>query len=310
MAAIGQTSPDVEAVPVERVKPRRPFSIRQWVSAAVILLVVAWVVNLFATNPNMRWDVVRNYLFDPQVTEGVKGTIELTVLGQAVAVALGIVIALLQQTKNTVNVVFASFYIWFFRAVPLLVQLLFWFNIGILLPRLGFTVPFTNYDFSANTNDVISGFTAAILGLGLHEAAYMAEIVRAGILSVPQGQMDAALSIGMERGAAMRRIILPQTLRVIIPPTGNQFIGLLKASSLVSAIGGGDLLTRVEYLYGQNFLVIPMLIVATIWYVAMVAVASTIQHFVESGLRSSTAAGPAFSTRVIRNLLSIHPRRT
>jgi|SRR5690348_12561507 polar amino acid transport system permease protein len=309
MAAIGQTSSDVEAAPVERVKPRRPFSIRQWISAVVILLFAAWVVNLFATNANMRWDVVRNYLFDPQVTEGVKGTIELTVLGQAVAVALGIVIALLQQTRNTVNVLFAGFYIWFFRAVPLLVQLLFWFNIGILLPTIGFTLPFTNYGFSANTNDLISGFTAAILGLGLHEAAYMAEIVRAGILSVPQGQMDAALSIGMERGSAMRRIILPQTLRVIIPPTGNQFIGLLKASSLVSAIGGGDLLTRIEYLYGQNFLVIPMLIVATIWYVAMVAVASIIQHFIESGLRSSTAAGPTFSTRVIRNLFSIHPKR-
>lgn len=309
MAVIEQTSQDVDAVPVVRVKAKRPFSLQQWVSAAVILLIAAWVINLFATNPNMRWDVVKSYLFDPQVIEGVKGTIELTVLGQAVAVALGVVIALLQQTKNAVNVMFAGFYIWFFRAVPLLVQLLFWFNIGILLPRVGFTVPFANLDLSANTNDLISGFTAAILGLGLHEAAYMAEIVRAGILSVPQGQMDAALSIGMERGSAMRRIILPQTLRVIIPPTGNQFIGLLKASSLVSAIGGGDLLTRVEYLYGQNFLVIPMLIVATIWYVAMVAVASAIQHLVESSLQSSQASGPSLSTRLFKNLVSIHPVR-
>src|SRR4029077_14091910 len=179
MSVIEQTSPDVEAMPVVRVKARRPFSIQQWVSAIVILLIVAWVVNLFATNPNMRWDVVRSYLFNPQVTEGVKGTIELTVLGQAVAVVLGVLIALLQQTRNAVNVLFASFYIWFFRAVPLLVQLLFWFNIGILLPRVGFTLPIANLDLSANTNDLISGFTAAILGLGLHEAAYMAEIVRA-----------------------------------------------------------------------------------------------------------------------------------
>jgi len=138
----------------------------------------------------------------------------------------------------------------------------------------------------------------------------MAEIVRSGILSVPQGQMDAALSIGMERSAAMRRIILPQTLRVIIPPTGNQFVGLLKASSLVSAIGGGDLLTRIEYLYGQNFLVIPMLMVATIWYVAMVAVASVLQHLLESNLRSSTASGPSLSARVMKNLFSVRPQRT
>ncbi len=279
-------------------------------SAVVVLLITAWVVNLFATNPSMRWDVVRQYMFDPQVKAGVVGTIELTVIGQAVAIAVGFVIALLKQSQNPVSTVFANFYVWFFRAVPLLVQLLFWFNIGILLPTMGLSIPFTDIGFSARTNDVISGFTAAILGLGLHEAAYMAEIVRAGILSVPRGQMDAALSIGMERGDAMRRIVLPQSLRVIIPPTGNQFIGLLKASSLVSAIGGGDLLTRVEYIYGENFLIIPLLIVATIWYVAMVAVASVIQYFIEGSLQSSQASGPSFSSRLLGNLLTVRRTRT
>src|SRR5438132_1143316 len=206
---IGSTMTKPDAPEIKRVKPRRERSWRQWASAVLVILVAAWVINLFATNPNMRWDVVRQFLFDPQVLAGVVGTIELTVLGQAVAIALGFVIALLQQSRNPVNVLFADFYVWLFRAVPLLVQLLFWFNIGILLPTVGVGIPFTDIGFSVKTNDLISGFTAAILGLGLHEAAYMAEIVRAGILSVPPGQMDAALSIGMERNAAMRRIILP-----------------------------------------------------------------------------------------------------
>jgi len=285
-----------------RVKARRQRSVRTWISALLVLLFTAWAVHLFATNVNMRWDVVRQYLFDPQVKVGVVGTIELTVIGQAVAIVLGFVLALLQQSRNPVSNLFAAFYVWFFRAVPLLVQLLFWFNIGILLPTLGFAIPFTDISYSVNTNDVISGFTAAILGLGLHEAAYFTEIVRAGILSVPRGQMDAALSIGMERGSAMRRIVLPQTLRVIIPPTGNQFIGLLKASSLVSAIGGGDLLTRVEYIYGENYLVIPLLTVATIWYVAMVAVASAFQYVLEVRLQTSQASDRPFISRLLGNL--------
>lgn len=289
---------------VVRHKPRRARSLWRWVSGAAVLAFLLLLVNLFATNKNMRWDAVAKFMFDPQVTTGVIGTIELTVLGQGLAIALGFVIALFQQSQNPVSSAFAAAYVWFFRAVPLLVQLLFWFNIGLLIPFVGFSIPGTDFAFSVSTNDLISGFTAAILGLGLHEAAYMAEIIRAGILSVPQGQLDAALSIGLERGQAMRRIVLPQTIRVVIPPTGNQFIGLLKASSLVSAIGGGDLLTHVQYLYGENFLVIPMLMVATIWYLVLVTVASTFQHFLEESQRTSLAVGPSFTARLWTNLQS------
>ena len=300
---------DQVASPTVQVKPRKQRSFRRWASAIVVLIVFGLVVHLFATNQNMRWDVVWQFLFNPAVVSGAIVTVELTVLGQIVAIVLGFVIALLRQSRNPVSVAFAQFYIWFFRAVPLIVQLLFWYNIAIVLPAVGFTIPFTDIGFQISTNDLISGFTAAILGLGLHEAAYMAEIIRAGTLSVPQGQMDAALSIGLERNQAMRRIVLPQTLRVIIPPTGNQFIGLLKASALVSVIGGGDLLTRVEFLYGQNFLVIPLLVVATIWYVALVSVFSIFQYFLEAGQTASLANAPSLTHRIWTGLMPIVRRR-
>jgi len=297
------------AADVARLRPRRERQPRQWVTAAAVLVVVGLVVRAFVTNGDMRWDVVGRFLFSPQILAGVVGTIELTALSQALATGLGVIIALLQQSRNPVSSSLAAFYVWFFRAVPLLVQLLFWFNVGLLVPTVGVSIPGTDAGFQVSTNVIISGFTAAILGLGLHEAAYMAEIIRAGVLSVPQGQIDAALSIGLERGQAMRRIVLPQAIRVIIPPTGNQFIGLLKASALVSAIGGGDLLTQAQFLYGENFLVIPILTVATIWYLVLVTIASAIQHLVETSRVETSAAAPSFAARLLQNLPPIGRRR-
>src|SRR5262245_4179417 len=177
-----------------RHKARRAWSFRQWATGAAVLAFSAYLAYVFATNHNMRWDAVWKFMFNPQVTLGVIGTIELTVLGQALAIALGFVIALLQQSRSPVSSAFAGVYVWLFRAVPLLVQLLVWFNIGLVLPYIDVSIPGTDFGIFVSTNELISGFTAAILGLGLHEAAYMAEIIRAGIISVPQGQMDAALS--------------------------------------------------------------------------------------------------------------------
>jgi polar amino acid transport system permease protein len=274
-------SSSIPVVPL-RARARTGAKVRVWLSGIVLLAVVALIVHLFATSPNIRWDVVGRFLFDPAVLSGVRTTLELTVLSQLLAIAVGVIIALLGRSENPVAVVFARFYVWFFRAVPLLVWLLFWYNIAILVPELRVNAPLAGVGFHVSTNTLISGFTAAILGLGLHEGAFMAEIIRAGLTSVPKGQLDAALSIGLDRRRAMQRIVLPQALRVIIPPTGNQFIGLLKASALVSAIGGGDLLTRVELIYGQNFLIIPLLAVATIWYLALVSVFSVFQHFLEA----------------------------
>ena len=268
------------SVPARRAKPGR--ALRRAVAAAAVLTVVAAAANLFVTSPALQWPVVGRYLFSPVILAGVATTVVLTVVSQLLAIAAGVVLALLASSPNPVSAWPARGYVLLFRSVPLLVQLVFWYNVAIMVPSLRLQAPVVG--FNVPTNDVISGFTAAILGLGLHEAAYMAEIIRAGVLSVPRSQLEAAMDLGLSRGQAERQVVLPQALRVIIPPTGNQFIGLLKASALVSVIGGGDLLTRTEYLYGQNFQVIPLLTVATAWYLALVSVFSGCQHLLEARL--------------------------
>jgi polar amino acid transport system permease protein len=175
----------------------------------------------------------------------------------------------------------------------MLVQVLIWFNLAVLFPTI----------FGTDTNTLISGFAAGLFALSLAESGYMAEIIRGGILSVPPGQTDAGLSIGLTRAQALRRIVLPQTIRVIIPPTGNQFIGLLKASSLVSVIGGSDLLTKVQLIYGQNFKILPLLVVATIWYLVLVTVASIGQHYLEKHFNATQQnRSPARRRRRLRTL--------
>lgn len=293
---------DGDAAPIVRVKARRRVPWGQWLAAAVLLAIMAFIVQLFATSRTLRWDAVGKFLFDPQIILGVQTTLQLTVISQIVAIVLGFGLALLQQSSNPVAVTFANAYVWYFRAVPLVVQLLFFYNIALLVPQVGLSIPFTDISWQAKTNDLISPFTAAILGLGLHEAAYMTEIIRGGMLAVPRGQRDAGLSIGLEPSQVMRRIVLPQTLRVIIPPTGNQFIGLLKASALVSVIGGGDLLTRAEFIYGRNFLIIPLLIVASAWYLALVTVFSALQYLLEVRLDPDRRPGAgAVARRIGRN---------
>nr|WP_245198213.1 amino acid ABC transporter permease [Jiella mangrovi] len=229
----------------------------------------------------MQWDVVAQYLFDAHVLNGVLVTLGLTVLCQILATILGVVVAVMRLSDSRVMIPIAVGYLWFFRGTPLLVQLIFWYNIAALFPHLVLGVPFTEYYQVISTNTLISGFTAAVLGFSLHEAAYMAEIVRAGILSVNKGQKEAALSTGMTEAQAMWRIVLPQAMRVIIPPTGNQAINLLKATSLVAFISGGDLLSNVTDIYSVNFAIIPLLVVASIWYLVLVTVATIGQTYLE-----------------------------
>lgn len=235
-----------------------------------------------ATNDNMRWDVVLAYLFDRQVLLGLLNTIILTVLCMALGIGLGIVVAVMAMSSNPVISVSAKIYVWLFRGIPLLVQLIFWFNLSLLWPRLGLIITPLGIDISLSTNAVISSFIAAALGLALHEAAYMSEIVRAGILGVDPGQVEAARSLGISEGKVISRIILPQAMRIIVPPTGNQFISLLKATSLVAFIGGGELMTEVQSIYALNFLVIPLLIVASLWYMAVTTLASIFQKYLEN----------------------------
>ncbi|GAY10877.1 amino acid ABC transporter permease protein [Pseudonocardia sp. N23] len=259
-------------------------------------LLVAVLVGI-AGNDKLRWHVVGEYLFNPAILAGVLVTLELAVLSQLIAIVLGGVAAYWMQSGNPVLKALSGGYIWFFRGTPILVQLLFWYNLALLLPTIRIGIPFTGLGAEWTTNTLITGFTAALLGLSFNEGAYMAEVVRAGILSVPRGQTEAALSIGMRRNEALRRIVVPQTIRVIIPPTGNQFITLIKGSSLVAVIGGGDLLTRAQFIYGQTYEVIPLLIVACIWYLLIVSVASIGQYFLERRFDYESRSGRVTAAR-------------
>src|SRR5439155_15199184 len=224
--------------------------------------------------------------------EGAVVTLELTALAMAMGVVLGVVLAVMRLSPNPLVSGPSWLYIWFFRATPVLVQLLFWYNIAAIYPRISLGIPFVGVEFvHGSANTVITTFVAALLGLGLNEGAYMAEIVRAGIISVGEGQTDAAQSLGMSRLQIMRRIVLPQAMRVIIPPTGNETISMLKTSSLVSVIAYRELLYSVQLIYAVNFLQIPLLIVASLWYLIVTTVLSIGQYFLEQYFGRGTARG-------------------
>jgi polar amino acid transport system permease protein len=215
------------------------------------------------------------------VTHGVVVTLELTVLSMLLGVILGVVLAVMRQSPNPVVSQASAVYIWFFRGTPLLLQIFFWFNISSLFPHIDLGIPFGPAFIHANGNKLITPLVAAVLGLGLNEGAYMAEIVRAGILSVGEGQTEAASSLGLSRLQTMRHVVLPQAMRVILPPTGNETIAMLKNTSLVSVIAYTELLYTVQEIYAVNYQTIPLLIVAAIWYLAMTSVAYVGQYFIE-----------------------------
>ena len=224
----------------------------RWISTVVVLFIAGMLTRSLVLNSKIGWPVVGQFFFSSAILKGLVVTLELTVGGQLLATMLGFVLAAMRHSQNPVLSRLSWLYINVFRGVPLIVQILAWYNLALAFPYLAIGLPFTPWHVQGSTNKIISPFLAGVLALGLAEAAYMAEIVRAGIVAVPRGQFDAALSIGLTRREAMRRIVLPQTLRVVIPPTGNQFIGLLKASALVSVIGGNDLLTRSQQiLFGE-----------------------------------------------------------
>jgi polar amino acid transport system permease protein len=287
---------DIRAVPV-----RRPG---RWVAAAVVLLIVAALVRSVTTNPRFEWSVVGHYLFDERILEGLRVTIELTVIAMAIGIVLGVLLAVMRLSPNPLVAGGSWLYIWFFRGTPVLVQLLFWYSIAALYPTIALGIPFGPAFVHVNANTAITPFTAAILGLGLNEGAYMAEIVRAGIISVPEGQGDAARSLGMTRLQTMRRIVLPQAMRVIIPPTGNETISMLKTSSLASVIVVTELLYAAQLIYSVNFKTIQLLIVASIWYIACTSVLYVGQYHLERhyGRGASRQSGETALQRVLSGL--------
>jgi polar amino acid transport system permease protein len=214
---------------------------------------------------------------------GLSVTIYMTVAAMAIGIVGGTLLAVMRLSKNAVLSTISWVYIWFFRGTPVLVQILIWGNFAILFKRLYLGIPFAHIVFgSANTNNLVTPIVAGILGLGLNEAAYAAEIVRAGIISVDKGQTEASESLGMPSGLTMRRVVLPQAMRVIIPPMGNETISMLKTTSLVVVIAGAELLTAVQLIYSQTFEVMPLLLVASFWYIVVTTLLTIGQHYVEA----------------------------
>lgn len=274
------TRVDPSAVPPSELVPMRYPGRRL---AALIVLVVAASLGYSAmTNDNFEWPVVWEYLFNREIMQGLGTTLILTGSSMTLGIILGIVLAACRMSENRVLSMLSGAYLWFFRGTPLLVQLIFWFNLSALYPRLSLSVPFGGPEIvGAATNGVLNLWAVAIIGLTLNESAYMAEIVRGGLLSVPKHQSEAAIALGMNRWLTFRRVVLPQALRVIVPPTGNQVIGMLKHSSLVSIIALADLLYSAQLIYSQNFRTIPLLVVISIWYLVCTTVLSYAQSHIE-----------------------------
>jgi len=272
-----------ERIPPEMIRAIPVRHTWRWVAAIVVLAIAAQIIGTIVTAPDLHWESVGDYIFAPRVLQGVLLTLLLTVLAMLMGIVLGVILAVMRLSPNPVVSSVSWFYIWFFRGTPVLVQIFFWFNLNVVLHRIGVGIPFTSIGISADTNTLISPFLAVLFGLGFNEAAYMAEIVRAGIISVEPGQNEAAQALGMRRLQVMRRIVLPQAMRVIIPPTGNETISMLKTTSLAVVAGSAvaELFTVQEQVSNYNARVIELLFVASIWYLAMTSVLTFGQSYLE-----------------------------
>ena len=267
----------------------------RWVGAAVIVVLIAMFVHLLVTNKAFQWSFMVNKMFRPPVIAGLRGTIALTVFAMVIGVVLGVVLAVFRLSPNPILSRVSWVYTWFFRAVPRLVLCILFGNLGILWHRVGLGLPFDKQIgelfgvddlsvkiFSFDARYALTGFVAGMLALALSEAAYMAEIVRAGIQSVDSGQAEAAEALGLTGGQTMRRIVLPQAMRVIVPPTGNEMIAMLKDTSLVAYVPvTGELFYQLSLVGSRTFQVFPMLVAACIWYVFLVSIMMVGQFYVE-----------------------------
>ncbi|MCU4178064.1 amino acid ABC transporter permease [Bosea sp. BH3] len=267
------TSRELAAVARLRIVPRRFYG--RWVAAIAITFALAWVVLAFAQG-DIAWPVVAQFFTAPAILAGLVNTLIMTACAMALGIVLGIVFAIMYMSPNPVLRSVALFYIWFFRGTPLLLQLLLWFNLALIFPTIG--IPGV---ISWRTIDVIGPFMATLLGLGMNQGAYTAEVVRGGILSVDTGQTEAAKAIGMTRLTTLRRIVLPQAMRVIIPPVGNEVISMVKLTSVASVIQYAEILRNAQTIYYANARVIELLIVAAGWYLLVVTVLQIGQYFLE-----------------------------
>jgi polar amino acid transport system permease protein len=275
-----ETAEPVRAEEIKAIPVRHPG---RWVATAILLFLAVALANSIATNRRFGWGIVGHWFLSRRILDGVVVTLELTATSMAIGIALGIVLAVMRLSPNPLVSGTSWLYIWIFRGTPVLVQILLWYNIAALYPRFSLGIPFGPTFTHFNASSLITPFVAGMLALGLNEGAYMAEIVRAGIISVPEGQTQAAQSLGMTRLLTMRRIVLPQAMRVIVPPTGNETISMLKTTSLVSviALSPPELLYAAQLIYSVNYRTIQLLIVASLWYLIMTTVLTIGQFYLE-----------------------------
>ncbi|MFJ9981164.1 amino acid ABC transporter permease [Streptomyces cyaneofuscatus] len=260
------------------VPARHPW---RWVAIAVTAVLVAQFINGLVTNPGWEWDVFAQFFSAPVILKAVWLTLQLTIYGTVLGFALGIVLAFMRLSASPFLRTVAYGYIWAFRSIPLIVQLLFWFNLAYLYKELQFGIPFGPGFFTFDTMNLVGAVSAAVLGLALHQAAYAAEIVRGGVLAVGSGQLEAASALGIPKLRQLRRIVLPQAMRSILPNAANEIISLFKGTSIVSVMAIGELFYQVQVVYGRSGRVVPLLMVATAWYIILTTALSIIQYYVE-----------------------------
>lgn len=265
----------------EQKKRIRPPRARDYVAWVVAIVIVAGLAYALISNQNFQWEVVLEYFTASSILDGVGITLMLTAVSMALGTVLGLILAVMRMSPQAPISGIARLYITFFRGTPVLVQLVFWFNVAALYPNLSIGIPFTDVSHALDMNAMITPLTAAIIGLSLNQAAYMAEIIRGGFASVPRGQFEAAESLGMRGFTKLRRVIIPQTMPAIIPATGNQVIGMLKETSLVSVLGVADLLQSAQSIYARTYQTIPLLVVASLWYLIMTLTLSVPQSMIE-----------------------------
>ncbi|MEX3845484.1 amino acid ABC transporter permease [Paraburkholderia sp. BR10882] len=266
---------------LQRIK-RRHYG--RYVASMMLIAILAYIAVAFAKG-QIEWSYVGKFLTARTILAGLGNTIVMTILAMTLGVVIGVVVAVMRLSDNPVLQTVAQGYVWFFRGTPVILQLLIWFNLALVFPTIGLP-GLAEY----RTVDVMTPFLAALLGLGINQGAYTSEVVRAGLLSVDVGQYEASKAIGMPRLQALRRIVLPQAMRVIVPPIGNELIGMVKLTSLASVIQFSEILHNAQNIYYANARVIELLIVAAVWYLVVVSVLSLVQsrierHFSRGNLR-------------------------
>ncbi|MGW7657643.1 amino acid ABC transporter permease [Streptomyces asiaticus] len=262
-----------------KLVPARHYG--RWVASAAVLVFVLQFAHGLLTNPVWEWRVFASYLLSEAIVDAVGMTLQLTVYATVLGFLIGAVLAFMRLSRSPLLRMVSWTYVWVFRSIPMIVQLVFWFNLGALYKELGVGIPFGPVLVSVNSNTLIGTMGAALIGLSLHQAAYCAEIVRGGVLAVDRGQWEAADALGIPRLWQIRRIILPQAMRTILPTAFSEIVSLLKGTSVVYVMAIGELFYQAQVIYGRNGRVIPLLMVATAWYVALTSVLSVAQYYLE-----------------------------